>query len=328
MNTTKRAAPLDLLAGAALLTRSLSRPGFRNDPLPLFFRPVAAWAGRRALAGRARSPRCPSCGRFTRADVDLLLAEVWRRYDEEAPHLPAQPTVGSRMNLRFACLTVALFRALLGQGVERPYALELVSDFTWTVYRQWSRLARLLGRLSRRPEAETSLATRLRPDGTVALRFPFNPPGSVARHVPSQDGVAFDVVRCAIADYFRAQGAADLCLASWCNLDYALGEMLGLTFHRTTTLVEGADRCDMRWVRRDRASREEVAPGAQTDLARESTRQPTPPRAAAGNGASSIGSRDVQQEAGRASASFRGREASADRPTGARTQRRSEWTFG
>ena len=57
--------------------------------------------------------------------------------------------------------------------------------------------------------------------------------------MPSTNGVSFDVVRCAVADYFRAQGAADLCLASWCNLDCALGEMLGLTLHRTTTLVDG-----------------------------------------------------------------------------------------
>lgn len=215
------------------------------------------------MVGRARSPREPARGRFTHADIDRLLTEVWRRYGEEAPHLPTRPTVGSRMNLRFACLTVALFRALLGQGTERAYAIELVSDFTWTVYEQWGRLAQLLGRLSPRPTIETALVTHVRPDGAVALRVPFNPPSSVARHVPSTDGVAFDVVRCAGADYFRAQGAADLCLGSWCNLDYALGEMLGLTFQRTATLVEAADRRDMRWIRAHRTSADGVAHGAR-----------------------------------------------------------------
>lgn len=158
------------------------------------------------------------------------------------------------MNIRLACLTVALFRALLAQGVERAYALELVSDFTWTIYERWGRVARLLGRLRLRPATKAALLTRVQPDGTVALRFPFNPPGYVATHVPSTYGVSFDVVRCAVVDYFRAQGAADLCLASWCNLDYALGEMFGLTFRRTTTLAEGVDRCDMRWTRSPRGA--------------------------------------------------------------------------
>jgi len=35
---------------------------------------------------------------------------------------------------------------------------------------------------------------------------------------------ATDVVKRPIADYFRGQGAVDLCSASWCNLDYALAE--------------------------------------------------------------------------------------------------------
>ena len=47
---------------------------------------------------------------------------------------------------------------------------------------------------------------------------------------------------------FRAHGAADLCRASWCDLDYALAEMQGRRLKRTTTLVEGADRCDFRFI--------------------------------------------------------------------------------
>ena len=37
----------------------------------------------------------------------------------------------------------------------------------------------------------------------VALRFPFNPPGSSARPVPIEDGQGFDMVRCTVAAYFH-----------------------------------------------------------------------------------------------------------------------------
>jgi hypothetical protein len=80
----------------------------------------------------------------------------------------------------------------------------------------------------------------------VSLRFPFNAPGYLIETVPADSGTAFDVVRCPIADYFRGQGAIDLCSASWCNLDYALAELTHEKLVRTKTLVCGDDRCDFR----------------------------------------------------------------------------------
>jgi hypothetical protein len=245
MNLLKQAVPVAALALAGWWFRSRSRCEGQADYVKGVFRPIGAWAARRALVGRNRSRHAPQLGRFTRADVDRLLANAWHRYDAQAPDLPVQPTLGSRMNIRLACLTMSLFRALLEEGVERAYAVELAADVTWKVYAQWGRLAQLRSRM--RPPTEATLAARVRPDGTVALSFPFNAPGYIARHVPGQPGLAFDMVRCAVADYFRSQGAIDLCLAAWCNLDYPLGEMGGLTLRRTRTLVEGADDCDFHW---------------------------------------------------------------------------------
>jgi hypothetical protein len=130
----------------------------------------------------------------------------------------------------------------MAAGVERDYAIELISDVTWKVYEKWGSLRRFLAR--KRPP---DLTRRVRNDGTVALTFPFNPPGYIARWVPTDDGIGYDMLRCPVAGYFRAQGAADLCVASWCNLDYALAEMWGGKLVRTKTLVAGDDRCDFRF---------------------------------------------------------------------------------
>ncbi|MEO9189341.1 MAG: L-2-amino-thiazoline-4-carboxylic acid hydrolase [Acetobacteraceae bacterium] len=100
------------------------------------------------------------------------------------------------------------------------------------------------------PGKKTALAFAVAKHGDhqrdVSLRFPFNAPGYLIETVAADSGTAFDVVRCPIADYFRGQGAVDLCSASWCNLDYALAELTHEKLARTKTLVRGDDRCDFR----------------------------------------------------------------------------------
>lgn len=80
----------------------------------------------------------------------------------------------------------------------------------------------------------------------MSLRFPFNAPGYRIESAPAVTGTAFDVISCPVADYFRTEGAVDLCTASWCNLDYALAALTHEKLVRTKTLVRGDGRCDFR----------------------------------------------------------------------------------
>jgi hypothetical protein len=218
------------------------------DYVKVIYRPLAARAARQALIGRNRARKFPDQGRFTRADVDATLKMAWCHYAEQVGTLPREPTIGSRMNVRLACFTMAFFNALLSRGTERAYAIELVADAVWRVYRLWSTIALGLARVT--PGKTTSLAFAVTNHadhkGGVSLSFPFNAPGYLIEPVPASSGAAFDVVRCPIADYFRVQGAVDLCTASWCNLDYALAELTHEKLVRTKTLVRGDDRCDFR----------------------------------------------------------------------------------
>lgn len=218
------------------------------DYVRFIYRPLAARAARQALVGRNRVRQSPDRGRFTRADVGALLKTAWVDYAERAGKLPPEPTVGSRMNVRLACFTMSFFNALLASGTEREYAIELVADAAWKVYRLWSIIALGLAHLT--PGKTTALAfavsTHGNRQGDVSLRFPFNAPGYLIEPVPTDSGTAFDVVRCPIADYFRGEGAVDLCTASWCNLDYALAELAHEKLVRTKPLVRGDDRCDFR----------------------------------------------------------------------------------
>jgi L-2-amino-thiazoline-4-carboxylic acid hydrolase len=150
------------------------------------------------------------------------------------------------MNVRLACFTMSFFDALLAKGIERAYAIELIADAAWRVYRQWARIALAIARLMPRSRTALGFARIDRRLGSISLRFPFNAPGYLIETIATDGDVAFDVVRCPIASYFRERQAADLCIASWCNLDYALADLTHQALVRTKTLVNGDDRCDFR----------------------------------------------------------------------------------
>ena len=221
------------------------------DIVKLLYGPATARAARRALIGRLRQRLSPETGRFIRSDVTRLIDAAWRRYDDAVGSLRAQPTKGSTMNVRLACFTFAFFEELLAKGTEREYAIELVADASWQVYRVWARLTAAVAYLARRKSTALAFAVSTKEEGLVRLRFPFNAPGYLINTAPTEHGIAFDVVHCPVASYFREHGATDLCVASWCNLDFALSELTHQTLVRTKTLAQGADHCDFRVLPRD-----------------------------------------------------------------------------
>jgi hypothetical protein len=235
------------------------------DWVKTIYRPLVVGAARHVLVGRNRTTASNDRGRFTRAEVDCLLKRAWQLYDVDAAGLPSEPTIGSRMNVRLASFTMAFFNALVAIGTERRYAIELVSDAVWRVYRIWSVIASGLTSLT--PGKRTALAFAVSKPGAagggVSLTFPFNAPGYRIETVPAETGTAFNVVRCPVADYFRKQDAADLCTSFWCNQDYPLAELTGEKLVRTKTLVRGDDCCDFRLTPIGIAQRRQ-GPGTET----------------------------------------------------------------
>lgn len=208
------------------------------------FKPILKQAARQALVGRKRDNLHPEKSRFTRDDVDQILQRAWQSFARMEPEMPPEPTLGSRMSVRLAGLTIAVFQALVETGVVREYAIGLVSDINWRIY----------GRAIKPPRILAAIATRDRVRRMQIIanlmmgKFPFNPPGFKLEMRPADNGAAFDVFRCPIADLMYAmlpvQDAKNLCVASWCNQDYAAAEMWGGWLERAGTLAGGADRCD------------------------------------------------------------------------------------
>lgn len=208
----------------------------------VIFKQAVRRAARVGLAGRLRDRHSSDKGRFTKEDVAELLRRVWTMYDELAPHVPQEPKLGNQINILLACVTLACFRVLISDGVERKYAIELISDIAWKIYEQWGRIPIFGASLfTRDPREQMMIAVN------VFLQFPFTPPGYIFKRLPSNDGTALNMLRCPVADYFHQQNASDLCVGTWCNLDFALAEMWGGWLERTTTLANGDTQCDFRF---------------------------------------------------------------------------------
>jgi len=181
--------------------------------------------------------------RFDRPAIRGVLDDAFADYEAQRPHLPGEAAVGGRIMVRLAALTIGLYRALLSRGVPEDEARSLTAGITSRVYEKMAAVPTLLSGISARSPHD-----RVRRATDLFRRFLFSAPSYDMVDVDGGDDVvAFDVRRCPVAEYFRAQNLGELCVESWCNLDFPLAERWGARLERSTTIARGASHCDFRW---------------------------------------------------------------------------------
>lgn len=175
--------------------------------------------------------------------AEALFGEVWTRHRAVSRGLPREPTLGGRLNVRLASLTLECVRALQAMGYESEEAVAMTASIAWSVYRKGASIPRAWGRLVGR-----SPASRMDHMVRAFLRFPFSEP-SYRWEVQRRMGtVHLDVRRCPVADFFVGEDAGEICARTWCTLDYPLAEYWGGRYERDGTLAEGDAVCRMRWI--------------------------------------------------------------------------------
>ncbi len=190
-----------------------------------------------------------------------IVGRMREHYRALEPTVPRQQTAGGDLMIHLAAFTIAMYRTLVDLGHAEDRASRLVYDIAWRAYRRMGDVPWVLsGKFGQ------DRSRRLKFALDAFLTFPFSSPAYQWKRVDAGEGVyAFDMVRCPVAEYFRSYGLADLCVQTWCNLDFPLAkEWGGATLERTETLADGGRRCDFRWISRfpfmevsgtDRASR-------------------------------------------------------------------------
>jgi hypothetical protein len=196
------------------------------------FASLLVLAARRGLAAR-----------FDHASIRAVIDDALADYEAQRPHLPRETSLGGRVMVHLAALTIGLYRALLDRGIPEEEARDLTARVTSQVYNRMATVPTVLSGLLAR-----STHDRVRRATDLFRRFPFSAPSyDMVDVAGGSDVVAFDVRRCPVAEYFRAQGLGDLCVESWCNLGFPLAERWGARLDRRTTIAGGATHCDFRW---------------------------------------------------------------------------------
>jgi ubiquinone biosynthesis protein len=175
--------------------------------------------------------------------VSDLMKQTWDRYYELEPSVAIQPTLGAVFTTHAAALILAMHETLLRHGVAAAESHRLIYDIAWSVYRQMGEPPLLIGAaFTRDPRKRLKLAT------DMFRNFPFGSPSYGWRDVPGLDGaIAFDCVKCPVAEFFASQNASALCVQTFCRLDFPLAETWGGRLDRNGTIASGAERCDFRW---------------------------------------------------------------------------------
>jgi ubiquinone biosynthesis protein len=178
------------------------------------------------------------------ADGTAILEQIWTNAEIRWAELQAQATLGATITVRLAAVTAAAYDALVTRNASAESATQTVYDIAWAVYQKMGGVAWAAS------GALTSDRTERLRLATVAFRtFPFSAPSYQWEEVSSPEGVVgFDCLRCPVAEYFSAQNLSDLCVRTWCALDFPLaadvwdGELI-----RSGSIAGGAPRCDFRW---------------------------------------------------------------------------------
>lgn len=172
-----------------------------------------------------------------------LLSDIWRRYDEMEPGLPVAETYGALLTTHLAALTLAAHESLMAQGQSAEQGHDIVYKIGWSIYERMSELPLLFAKtLTSNPTKQMRIATDL------FRHFPFGSPAYGWRDVDAGPKiVGFDCTKCPVAAFFEANGASDLCVQTWCALDFPLAEKWGGHLERAGTIATGSDHCDFRW---------------------------------------------------------------------------------
>jgi ubiquinone biosynthesis protein len=173
-----------------------------------------------------------------------MLDEIWKCAEQRWDGLPPQSTLGASITVRLAALTAYAYEVLLTRDIPARDATKTVYDIAWAIYQKMGGAAWIAsGILSR----DTFLRLRI---ATVAFRvFPFSAPSYEWKVVESAVGVvAFDCLRCPVAEYFKQQALSELCVQSWCALDFELASTVwNARLERSGSIAGGARSCDFRW---------------------------------------------------------------------------------
>jgi hypothetical protein len=171
-------------------------------------------------------------------------AKTWQRavaLQAELRQTRPSHSFGVNQFLLFMEWDAALYRAAQENGMAPAQASQLIEEINWEIFGAGTANVFLLSRL-RSAKLQNRVQWVLDLMFAVLFTKPFR-----KQAVPSESGIAFDVLSCPVADYFRQQGLPELTRFAACNLDHRMARTWGVSLNRSQTIAAGDTRCDFRF---------------------------------------------------------------------------------
>jgi len=176
---------------------------------------------------------------FSRSDLDLILERTWQEYFRLIAEMSKQANLGNWMVMNFAYLTLATYQVLKDWGLGEQEAINLIYKLTWDVTATWTKRAKGVSKsIFREPMRELIYFVDL------VMKTFFSPPAYQFDTGKTSEGFFLDVKRCPVAELMAANNASELCVQTWCGVDFELVEIIGGSLKREGTLAMGRRKCD------------------------------------------------------------------------------------
>ena len=184
---------------------------------------------------------------FDDATLDSVIDETQEVFESLIPQIPY---IGGRKNrlsdiLPMSAMSLALYKVLKARGVP----VEEIGKLNYEIAERHSKhVSRLVKLLMSRLRFSRIIKRVLKKMAEKSQKKEF-PEDWVFFYVEG-DGEHFDVgidyTECAICKFFHQQGADEF-TKYMCLTDFASSKARGSGLFRTTTIAEGAEKCDFRW---------------------------------------------------------------------------------
>ncbi len=180
--------------------------------------------------------------------IKKILSGYWQRYQILKSEIPVMPTLGGSITVHLAVMSTAFYIELTERGQNEETVTQLFYAIAWKVYVKMGEFSWWLAKRSNH-----TVYSRLMKTAKLFRAFPFNSPSYEWNDVQSESKVvAFDCLKCPVAEYFQSKGLSKFCTKTWCSLDYPLVELWHAKLERSGSIAGGAGKCDFRWIVDDR----------------------------------------------------------------------------
>ncbi len=205
------------------------------------------------LISRCRRDGMPEYGRFTPKEIKRIIFQANFNIKEIMPYFMDIDNIGNYQNEYGGLLDLAIYRALIKEGIDSNYAMNLVGDMMWQVVVNSKGLIPIIDPLRKKllklstKDPMAYLEKRL----NQAMKYPYSKPGYKIEFYKDNQIYCMDIYTCPVYDFFKQFGNEEMTLfkKTWCTFDYTSAEHIveGCKYERKHTLSDGDKVCDMRW---------------------------------------------------------------------------------